>query len=400
MNATASQDEKAPHDEKLEIAPRATSLKEAGGGEGNEGRVNRRLLLANLWSVAGAISFGFSFSIFGAALSAGSVNVGMLIAGRRGVLGGSAGVGLSTGYIIAAWTGFAFYFYKRPVNWRVPLILQCVAPVLILATSPFVPESPRWLLSRGRSSEAMKVLERLHEDSDGHSHGVAAVEHAQISAQVALDQSLPSSWWDMATTYRRRTLLGMLVTFSSMACGGQVAGNYGPLLYADLGFDAQQSLLIAAAGWTSVTAPTQLCASLLVDRIGRVPLLVFGVFTSGVAQALLALCSAKYDATGSQAWGNAAVAMLFLIIFTFSISEPATYVMIGEIVPFHLRAKGVALSLVVTNLTTEMITQSAPTALKNIKWRYYLLFFALSCVCAAAEWRFLPEVRQISFQYI
>lgn len=52
------------------------------------------------------------------------------------------------GYSIAGWTGVGTnYSTDAALQWRLPLALQCLFPVLILALSPFIPESPRWCKS-------------------------------------------------------------------------------------------------------------------------------------------------------------------------------------------------------------------------------------------------------------
>lgn len=56
-----------------------------------------------------------------------------------------AGVVLVTGYAVAGWVGYACYFASnQSFQWRFPLALGCVWPVLLLAISPWLPESPRW----------------------------------------------------------------------------------------------------------------------------------------------------------------------------------------------------------------------------------------------------------------
>jgi MFS family permease len=81
----------------------------------------------------------------------------------RGLLVGLNGVMIALGYGLASYMGMAFFYAKEPAaTWRGPLGLALVFPVIMLAILPFVPESPRFLLMKGRIDEAREVVLRLH----------------------------------------------------------------------------------------------------------------------------------------------------------------------------------------------------------------------------------------------
>jgi hypothetical protein len=69
---------------------------------------------------------------------------------------------------LAAWTGYGCYFSPNPAfQWRFELSAQAIAPLLLSLGTPWIPESPRWLAERGRESEALAILEKLHPDGSG-----------------------------------------------------------------------------------------------------------------------------------------------------------------------------------------------------------------------------------------
>ncbi|RSL55136.1 hypothetical protein CEP53_007204 [Fusarium sp. AF-6] len=136
-----------------------------------------------------ALFIGGVFCCIGGALQAGSVHMAMLLAARflsgcgigslvtltplyqsevsptniRGFLVGMHGVMLCTGYSIASWTGVGFYFLEGTnKQWRGPLAIQVVFPLLLCIGVFFLPESPRWLLVQDDGERAYREFKRIH----------------------------------------------------------------------------------------------------------------------------------------------------------------------------------------------------------------------------------------------
>jgi hypothetical protein len=96
----------------------------------------------------------------------------------------------------------------------------------------------RWLILKGKNEEAKKILLRLHDDPSDPSHTFARTEYIQITKQLAIDRTLPSSWLHVIKkpSLRRRALLSIGTTGFIQCSGILVINNYGPSLYAGLGF--------------------------------------------------------------------------------------------------------------------------------------------------------------------
>lgn len=133
----------------------------------------------------------------------------------RGLMVGSHGTLLVLGYSMAGWSGYGCYFLKDPqVGWRLLLAFQAVAPGALLIATPFLPESPRWLIYRDHHERAETVLRKLHSGvTDDGGHDLVRDEIIQIRQQLEFEKTQPTSLLSMWTvpSMRRRMLTGLAV---------------------------------------------------------------------------------------------------------------------------------------------------------------------------------------------
>lgn len=159
--------------------------------------------------------------------------------GLRGFFVGMNGVNIALGYAVASYMGMAFYFSPSPAaQWRGPLGIALLWPVMMIGIMFIVPESPRFLLMKGRVEEAREIVMRLHSIKGDTEHEFARGEFYQMVKQTEVDRTLDPGWWAMFTRkgYRRRTALAMGFAFVGQSTGVLVINNYGPTLYATLGY--------------------------------------------------------------------------------------------------------------------------------------------------------------------
>jgi hypothetical protein len=110
--------------------------------------------------------------------------------------------------------------------WRFPLCLQVLSPLILLAGSPWLPRSPRWLISKGRTEEAWVILQKLRESPDDPHNLVAKEEFFQTKEQLKLDAAkLAATGYGIWTavwkkkSYRKRMIIGFLTQwYASHIC--------------------------------------------------------------------------------------------------------------------------------------------------------------------------------------
>lgn len=236
-------------------------------------------------------------AIIGGALTAGSVHVAMMIVVRvlqgvglgalatltpiylaeastpakRGMLTGLHGFFLVAGYNISAWVGFGCsYSTNLTFGWRGPIAFTCIPAILLLIGCIWIPESPRWLLMKGRHEEAWAGISRLHGDRNDPDQLATHEEFYQMRKQIELEQSNESGYWAILTTpsYAKRAFLSCFIQFAANATGGLVINYYSVIIYGNLGLSGHMPLLLYAF-YTMVGALGNLGSLLTLDWTGR-----------------------------------------------------------------------------------------------------------------------------------
>ena len=137
---------------------------------------------------------------------------------------------LNLGYTIAGYVGVGFFFYTGGNQWRGAMGLVMLFPAILLAGIYWMPESPRYLLSKGRVDEAWAIIHRLRSESIDANDEFAKREFYQMRKQIELDTTMKTSYVEIfrKPSYRKRAIITMYLFFSLISSGVLVINSTPP----------------------------------------------------------------------------------------------------------------------------------------------------------------------------
>ena len=267
--------------------------------------------------------------------------------------------------------------------WRWMFTAVIAPSVVFTIASLFLPESPRWLLVKRRQQEARAVLERIGGGA------YAQAELAAIEQALLLENSSRSSLRELLSSgIRRMLLIGIALAVLQQWTGINVIFNYAGDVYRGAGFAANDIFLdIVVTGVINLVFT--ILAMLLVDRLGRRPLMIFGCL--GIAAAHL-LCAAAYHAQ----WRPGIVLTLTLAaIGCYAMSlAPVTWVVISEVFPNRIRGAAMAVAVSFLWIACFILTYTFPFL--NAKLGSAGTFWLYAAICVGGFlfilWK-LPETK-------
>ncbi|TFK21871.1 general substrate transporter [Coprinopsis marcescibilis] len=321
------------------------------------------------------------------------------------------------GVVFGFWTGFATRSMAGSASWRIPLGIQIVPGIVLAAGCFFLPSSPRWLVLQGRDEDALKSLARLRmrAEEEAQTDSLLQIELLEMKVESALiirtmgsDSSKPGlvsefkAWKQLFNKeYRPRTWIGIMIMVFQQWSGINALLYYGPTLVESIGFKGDSVTLAVSGGIGIVQFLAVLPAIIVIDRIGRRPLLRYGSAVMTISHLSIALLVMMFEDSWSSHRGAAwaAVAGIYTFTASYGISfGPIGWVLPSEVFPLSVRSKGVALSTAsnwtnnfIIGLLTPVIVSKSPSAT--------FMIFAIACFLAYLWSTYMvPETANVSLE--
>ncbi len=297
--------------------------------------------------------------------------------------------------ILAAFLSDTAFSYSG--NWRMMLGVISIPAFLLMVSVFGLPDSPRWLASKGMFVKAKEILCKLSTTDDE-----AEAELAEINESLRVKQE---GWglFKSNKNVRRAVYLGMLLQAMQQFTGMNVILYYAPQIFKSAGFanTEQQMIATVICGLTNVLAT--LIAMKTVDKSGRKPILKVGFAGIAFGTFLLGVCLYMINAGFNAGWISfVAVLMTLFTITSFAMSAgPVVWILCSEIQPLKSRDFGVACSTT-TNWIVNMIIGATFLTLINsfgiavTFWIYTVLNISFVVLTILL----IPETKGISLEQI
>jgi SP family sugar:H+ symporter-like MFS transporter len=273
-------------------------------------------------------------------------------------------------------------FWMGYPAWRWMLWLQVIPAGIYFFALLVIPESPRYLVMKDRDAEAHAVLTRLFDTATADS------KVTEIRNSLAADHHRPrlSDLIDKSTGKLRPIVwTGIGLAVFQQLVGINIVFYYGAVLWQSVGFSESDALLInIVSGAVSILAC--LTTVLLIDRIGRKPLLTIGSVGMAITLAVMAGCFSTASMVDgslqmSDDTGRIALVAANLYVIFFNLSwGPVMWVMLGEMFPNQIRGSGLAVSGLAQWTANFAIVLSFPWLAENIGLPITYGFYAASAL--------------------
>ncbi|KAF8320765.1 general substrate transporter [Clavulina sp. PMI_390] len=320
---------------------------------------------------------------------------------------------LQVGGVIGFWINYAVTIHIAPTSkqWHIPVAIQFIPGGLLVIGAFFLPESPRWIRSKGnleRSQAVTAMLRNLPED-----HVYVQQELEMMDEQLAQSAAYRTYGAQMKELFvkgmRNRLASAFLMMMFQNLTGINAINYYSPRIFASIGLTGSSTSLFGTGIYGIVKLITTFIWTIwLIDNVGRRRLLIFGsigaIFSLFYVGAYLQIShhgGAITTTTNAKitSGGISAAAFIYIFAIFFSASWNGTsWVYIGEIFPNHLRTLGVSLSAANQWLWQFVVARSTPYMLSNIKAGTYFFFGA--CTVFGMLWAIflMPETKGVTLE--
>lgn len=315
---------------------------------------------------------------------------------------------ISFGIMISYWVDFALYWAaKSPkhsnASWQVPIAFQIVFIIPTFLTI-WMPESPRWLMLRGREQEARHVLSALDELPMDDPAVDTQINEIKEGLAIASSVRLRDLFRQGEGHYFHRTALAFVIQMFQQISGINLITYYaGTIFEQSIGLSAVQSRILAACNGTEYFLAS-IVAIFTIEKVGRRKLMIscaLGMsFTMAILCALLSRKAldipddAPYDPSLAGNTGAAIAAAVFLFVFNsfFAIGWLGmTWLYPAECTPLSIRAQANGISTSANWLFNFMVVMITPVAFRTIHNYTYLIFAVINFLMAPASWWIFPE---------
>jgi sugar porter (SP) family MFS transporter len=292
------------------------------------------------------------------------------------------------GALFVAFIGWGTSHIDSEWSWRSITLLQGLPSALQLCAIYWVPESPRWLISKERYEEAESMLAYYHAEGDRNNPTVQySYQEMRETIRLEQDAKINSSYMDFLRTKGNRWRLAILISLGiiSQYSGNALFSNYINLVYDNAGIKSQNQKMALSAGERVLYLGVALYAATFIDKVGRRPLFLTATIGMMLSFICWTITCAVFENSGNEAAGipptnkaagYAQVPFIWIYGIFYSFAWSGLLVAYAlEILPYALRAKGLMIMNIVVQAMLAMGSQTNPVAWNRLPKHWNLALF-------------------------
>jgi len=277
--------------------------------------------------------------------------------------------------------------------WRGMLGMETLPAILFFIIIFFIPESPRWLIVRGKELKAVNILEKIY-------NSITEAKSQLKETKSVLTSETRSEWsLLMKPGIFKAVIIGVCIAILGQFMGVNAVLYYGPSIFENAGLSGGDSLFYQVLVGLVNTLTTVL-ALVIIDKVGRKKLVYYGVSGMVVSLILIGLYFLFGDSLG--------VSSLFLLVFFLfyvfccAVSICAVvFVLLSEMYPTKVRGLAMSIAGFALWIGTYLIGQLTPWMLQNLTPAGTFFLFAVMCVpYMLIVWKLVPETTGKSLEEI
>ncbi|KAH7309323.1 MFS sugar transporter-like protein [Rhexocercosporidium sp. MPI-PUGE-AT-0058] len=350
--------------------------------------------------MAGRFFLGFGSALMSAPQYMGEVTPAHL----RGLLVGLFGACFQVGSLGMNAALLGFNKMEGNWGWRIPLLLEALFPAIVCSTIYFIaPESPRYLITKGKKEQAKKMIARYHTtEGNNPDHPLVGVVVRQIEESLS-NSPKNREVWDFRAFFKRgaryRVLVLILYSIFQQWNGGGIIGQYLVPALETIGITDSMKQLGFNFGSTAVYFVFTVFGSFIIDRFKRRTLIFAGLITFIVLQTCATITSWQYNLHKSDT--QAALTVVWIFIFqacsaTLIATMHNLYPV--ELLSLHLRAKGMALYGLVQGAAGTVNNYGISVGINKIGYKIWVVYIGYNCIQLVLSYFIFPETHGLTLE--
>ncbi|MCM3153890.1 sugar porter family MFS transporter [Priestia megaterium] len=282
---------------------------------------------------------------------------------------------------------------ENPHVWRYMLPIAAIPAVFLFFGMLRVPESPRWLVSKGKNNEALTVLQKIRESKRAKSElqEIESAYEQEAKMEKATFKDLTTPW------VRRVVFLGIGIAVVQQITGVNSIMYYGTEILKDAGFQTEAAL-IGNIGNGVISVLATFVGIWLLGKVGRRPMLITGLVGTTTALLLIGIFSLVFEGSAALPYIVLALTITFLAFQQGAIS-PVTWLMLSEIFPLRLRGLGMGVTVFCLWGINFLVGLTFPVLLASIGLSttfFVFVVFGIGAILFVKK--FLPETKGLTLE--